>query len=150
MELVIAVSIIAVFIISITFSFSLFLRLAFSNTQKVKAAFLTEEAVEAVKFLKQSDWEGNISSLESGTDYFLKFGGSTWEISDAYDLIDGLFDRRLVLECVLRDGEGEIVSEEDCEDPDADPGTRKITVFVSWLRNNATTTESFSTYIADI
>jgi len=146
-ELVIAVSIIAVFIVSITFSFSLFLRLAFSNTLKVKAAFLTEEALESVRFLKQSDWETHISSLESDTDYFLDFSANTWQISGNYTLIDGLFERRLVFEDVLRDNfDGRIVEEGGT----LDEGTKKLTVFVSWQRNNATTTESFSTYIANI
>lgn len=147
LELVIAVSVITVFITAVAYSYSVILRLAFNNTFNIKAAFILEETVEAVKFLKTANWDENIAVLDAEEDYFLHFDGSNWQVVSDNVFIDDIFERKFSLENVNRDSQGKIV-----EPPNGnlDSGTRKLTVVVSWQKGSATTTKSFSTYIADL
>ncbi|WKZ26362.1 MAG: prepilin-type N-terminal cleavage/methylation domain-containing protein [Candidatus Paceibacterota bacterium] len=146
-ELLVAVAIITVFITSIAYSYSAILRLAFNNTLSIKAAFLLEDTVEAVKFLKRVSWQNNIAVLDSDQDYFLSFTGSGWEVVSENIFIDGVFERKFILEDVNRDSDGRVV-----ESPSGtlDAGTKKLTAYVSWQKSSATTTRSITTYLSDI
>jgi hypothetical protein len=144
-ELVVASAIVSLFIGALALSLSAFLRLSSANLENVKGTFLAEEGIEAVKFLRNADWQ-NISSLNTGSSYYLNFTGSSWEIVNNETLIDGLFSRRLVFENVFRDSNGEIVQNGGT----LDAGSRKLSVTVSWLSGGATTFKSISTYITDI
>lgn len=147
-ELVIVVSIISVFIISVALSYSLLLRLAFSNLANVKGTFLAEETIEVVKFLKVEDWAANIASLDSGEDHFLSFNGEKWLVVSENHFIDNLYERKFVLSDVYRDASGAIVEPLAGE---LDEGTKKVTAYISWRKDSsATTTKILSTYITDI
>lgn len=146
-ELVVAVAIVAVFVVVVANSYAVLLRLAFSNTQKIKAVFLLEDTLEAVKFLKTANWQEHIQPLQSESDYFLSFNGNSWAVSDENVFIDGLFERKFILEDVYRDGAGQIV---DPASGNLDESTKKVTAFVSWQKGSATTTRLMSTYIAEL
>jgi len=145
LELVVAVAVITIFLSAIVFSFNSFLKLSSYNIKRVKAIYLAEETIEAVRFLKTADWESNIAPLNSGQDYFLNFTGATWQIVSAGNMI-GEFERKFMLQDVLRDVAGRIVE----QGGNLDSETKKLTASVSWLSSNATTTKSVVTYIAKI
>lgn len=144
-ELVVAVAIITIFLSAIVFAFNSFLKLSSNNIKNVKAVYLAEETMEVMKFLKSVDWVLNIAPLNSNQDYFLNFTGDSWEIVSTENMIDE-FERKFVLQDVLRDAEGKIVE----SGGNLDLGTKKLTVYISWQSGIATTTKSVSTYIANI
>ncbi len=77
----------------------------------------------------------------------MSFTGSGWEVVSENIFIDGIFERKFVLEDVNRDSDGRIV-----ESPSGtlDAGTKKLTAYVSWQKSSATTTRSITTYLSDI
>src|SRR3989344_2255522 len=69
-EVLIATSIITVFLVALFGVHSLYLKTAFSNGDIIKAAQLAEEGLEAIKFLRNTSWESNIAPLSLDTDYY--------------------------------------------------------------------------------
>lgn len=124
--------------------YTLYIKISLANPAFFQAAFLAEEGIEAMKFLRDGNWI-NISGLTLDTDYMLNFDGTKWSTSTAPFLIDSKFDRRIRLASVERDITGDIVSTGT-----VDPGSRKLTVSVSWQRDGATTTKTIVTYLNDI
>jgi len=134
-------------------SFSLFgilsvsqvsLQIINNDTQKLKADFLAEEGMEAVRILRDFSWNNNIKPLTPDNDYYLYFNGNTWQSTTTPVYIDG-FERKFVLSDVYRDGNDDIAS-----GGNLDPDTKKITIFVSWQRRNSTTTDIISTYLTNL
>jgi len=147
-ELVVAIGILTAFVVSIAVSYSLLLRLAFANVSNIKATLLAEETIEVVRYLKTVNWDANIDPLNTDQDYFIRFVNATnWEITGEYNLVDGIFERKFVLEEIRRNSSGVIVDSGGSLDPD----TNKITVYVSWPKDNgATTTKTMATYISKL
>ncbi|MEK7461806.1 MAG: hypothetical protein AAB586_01915 [Patescibacteria group bacterium] len=145
-EVIMATSIILVFLLALFGTHNLYLKTAFSNGEVVKATALAEEGLEAVRFLRDSSWNTNIEPLFINTDYYLVFDGDGWQITTAHAFIDNRFERKIMFSSVYRDVSGGIVASGGTLDPD----TRMVVSSVSWLQANATTTKSISTYIANI
>jgi hypothetical protein len=144
-ESVIAVFLITLFIISVWEIYTLYLKISLANPAYFKASFLAEEGVEAIKFMRDSNWTQNISTLTPDTYYMIEFNGTEWQFSSTPVLIDGRFDRRVAFQDVFRDVSGNIV-----ESGNYDPKTKKVNVEVSWYANGATTTRTISTYVSNI
>ena len=97
-------------------------RQAFHTTQ---AAFLLEEGAENVRIARDNDW-GNVAALDS-----------TEQI--------GIFTRTIVVSNITRD-----ITTGDIGSSDPDPGTKLITVAVSWSEGGTIITKTLQFYIADI
>ena|SRR3989344_6807071 len=145
-EVLVAAAIILVFLIALFQVHSLYLRRAFLNIGSIKGALLAEEGLEAVRFLRDSSWNTNIVPLALGTNYNLVLQSNTWSTTTASFFIDNTFERVIVFSSVNRDANGDIVSTGGA----LDPGTKLVTVSVSWRRGEATTTKSVATYITNI
>ncbi|MDP9249511.1 MAG: hypothetical protein M3M85_03335 [bacterium] len=109
-----------------------------------QAAFLAEEAAEAVRILRDNDWE-NISLLETDTDYFPVFSGGTWTLSETPDSV-GIFTRKVSVEDVMRDA---VTGDIDSSGA-ADEGGKLVTVSVSWQEGGTLVTKNLQFYIFDI
>jgi type II secretory pathway pseudopilin PulG len=144
-EIVVAVAIIALSIFGLLSVASVSLKTLRNNTANIQAAFLLEEGVEAVKILRDSGWSVNIVPLGAETNYYLAFNGATWKATTTNAFIDNLYERKFSVNEINRDGNDDIAASGIL-----DPNTKKITVFVSWLSNNGTTTKSISTYITKL
>lgn len=144
-EIIIGVAIISASLFSLAAVSQISLRLAQTSRQNIKAGFLLEEGVEAVKFLRDAGWDTNIASLTAGVPYYLNFNGTSWESTYVNSYIDGVFERSFVIEDVYRDANDDIA-----ESGDFDLNTKKISVFVSWETPTGTMTKSISTYITNI
>ena len=127
-EVVIASAIILAAVLVLLGVHSLYLKVALSNSNTVKAAYLAEEGIENVRFLRDSGWTTNISNLTSTT-----------------TLIDNFY-RTVTLSAVSRDASGDIVT----SGGSIDANTKLVTSSVSWWAATATTTKSISTYLTDI
>jgi hypothetical protein len=144
-EVVVACSIILVAVITLIAVHSLYLRTALANGSAVKAAYLAEEGIEAMRYLRDDSWDTKIAPLSAGVDYGVAIASGTWVVSAGANWVDG-FERRVTVEDVYRDVSGDIVSSGGI----LDPGTKLVVATIAWVNLGATTTKSISTYLSDI
>ena len=93
------------------------------NARALQANALIIESWEALKSIRNSDWE----EFENGT-YGLSSWGGRWSLSGSSDSFSD-FTRVVTIEEVLRDYEGDIVT----SGAEVDPDTKKIAIQLSWL-----------------
>ncbi len=144
-EIVIATTIISIAFLIMMSTASMSLKFSEKSTVRLKADFLLEEGVEAVKIIRDNNWTTNIASLSVGTDYFLEFNGAILVVSVNNILIEGVFERKFVVNDVYRD-----VNDDISSSGILDSNTKKITVYVSWSEDGSTVTRSISFYILNI
>src|SRR3989344_5628647 len=136
-EILVAVSIIAV---SVLATMAVAQKSVYVSRQALhsrEAAFLLEEGAEAVRIARDNVWS-NISSLTIGTNYYPTFSGSTWTLSATASTV-GIFTRTVAFSNVNRDNSTkDIVSSGGTNDP----GTKLVTVTVSWQEGGATVTKN--------
>lgn len=143
-ELLIAVSIITVSILAamVVSQKSVYVaRQAFHTTQ---AAFLLEEGAEAARIVRDNGW-ANISGLAPGTSYYPTFSGGTWTLPTTAHTV-GIFTRTVTVAGVSRNSSTQDIVTTGTDDP----GTKLITVTVSWPEGGTTTTKTLQFYITDI
>ncbi|MEX2013414.1 MAG: prepilin-type N-terminal cleavage/methylation domain-containing protein [Parcubacteria group bacterium] len=145
-EVMIATSIILVFLLALFGIHNMYLKTAFSGAKAVKAAYLAEESLEVMRFMRDSSWDENILPLALETNYGLVFNAGVWQTTTTDIWMDNLFERTVLLSAVYRDISGDVVSSGGTLDPD----TRMVTVTVSWENGTGTTTKSISTYITNL
>lgn len=146
-EVLVATSIILIFLVALFLTHNLYLKIAFSNRSAVKAIALAEESLEAMRFLRDSSWSANLVPLSLGTNYGMIFGLGTWQTTTTDIWVDDTFERVITLSAVYRDASGGIVSTGGTLDPD----TLLVVSRVSWPNNSgATTTKSISTYLTNL
>jgi len=143
-EAVIAVSILASFVIVVSGVNTLYLNMALGDKQPLTASSLLEEGIEAVKFLRDDSWTDNIATLTSGTSYYLAYS-SGWSLTTTPST-SGIFSRTIVVSDVYRDGSDDIVELGGV----LDPGTKLVTVEVSWQSRNGSSTRNLKTYITNL
>ena len=119
--------------------------------RQAQASMITEEGVEAVKIIRDTNWD-TISSLSLNTEYYLSFDTSsnTWSLGttpsiDPMTPIDGKFTRVVVFSEVLRDDNDNINSTGTL-----DEGTIRVEVRTSWPSSGETISKSITFYISDI
>lgn len=149
LEIVIASAVVGVSIFSLSAAAVLSNRLQIQSIEKIRANFLAEEGVEAMRFLRDKSWDVNLANLSSGANYYLGFSTTTsiWSIGATPSThIDSIFERKISVESVYRDLNDNIVSFGGAEDINS----KKINVVVSWSERGATSTVQLSTYLSDI
>lgn len=143
-EILVGSSIITVSLIGMIIAFQSVADLERKNTKTTQAVFLAEEALEAVRALRQDDWS-NISNLSSGTNYYLTNVAGSWTLSTTQTLIDNLFDRQITVNQVYRDGNNKIA-----DAGTLDPNTIRVDVNVSWSQNGGEQSVELKTYLTNI
>ena len=149
-EILVAVFIFTIILGSLITASNAYLSGAGANLISTKGAYLAEEGIEAVKTIRDSGWT-NINALSNDTNYYLYFDTSSstdniWEATTTANVTDSNFIRTFVLNSVSRDTNGRITQNGGT----LDSKTKQLTVSVSWISNNSTTTKSLSTYITKI
>ncbi len=144
-EVLIASAIIATSVASIIGAYGGLTALSIKNTPYVQAAMLLEEGAEAVKMMRDSGWATNIGNKTNGVSYGFVWSSATgWRATSSVPLVDNFFYRTVTFSSVSRDNTSfDIVTSGGT----IDSNTRKATVSVSWIHNNATTTRSIDLYI---
>lgn len=148
LEIVIATAIISGTLFSLSYVFLISNKLAAESGNKVRANFLAEEGLEALRLLRDSSWSANLGGLSAGTSYYLAFSSASysWSIGASKTaFIDNLFERRITVENVNRDANDNIASSGT-----NDPDTKKFNVSVAWSERAGTTTVIVSTYLTDM
>lgn len=144
-ELLVGTSVLAIVFVSLSTAYNLYVGHGLSNNRTIKAAYLLEEGVEAVKFWRDISWTANIATLTVSQPYYLYWNGTGWVSTTTSQSVDGSYLRSFKLDQVYRDGVSDIASSGTL-----DPNTRKLTVSVSWTQAGTTTTRSLSTYITNL
>jgi hypothetical protein len=146
-EVLVASSIIIVFFMALVGIYNIYLKISKTNIYSIKAGYLAEEGIEAIKSLRDISWNNNIAPLSVNTDLFLDFSGGRWVSTSTNTYIDGMFERKINISTVNRDpSTGDILT----SGGSLDAGTRLVTVTVSWPYKNATSTRVVATYITNI
>jgi len=143
-EILVAISIITVSVLvamTVTEKSVYISRQAFHTTQ---AAFLLEEGAEAIRIYRDNAWS-NISSLTAGTNYYSTFTGGTWTLSSTANTV-GIFTRTVSIANVNRDNDTKDIATVGTDDP----GTKLVTVTVSWPEGGVTVNKTLQFYIIDI
>lgn len=97
--------------------------------QRESAAYLSQEALEVVRLLRDSSWSANIAPLTAGVPYFPVVSGTAWVLSVADPgLVNNMYTRRVTFERVYRDDASDNISPTGTEDVNS----RKVTVEVIW------------------
>lgn len=145
-EALIATSIIMAFLVALVSVHNTYLSSSFSDLFEVKATYLAEEGIEAVKGLRDTSWTDNISSQANNISYYLTFSNGAWELTTSPLLIDSKFSRIITFSAVNRSSSSDIVTSGGT----SDPNTKKVTVVVSWPLGGTTATRSIEAYITNI
>ena len=143
-EILVAASIIAISILAAMAVSQKALQVSRQALHTAQAAFLLEEGAEAVRIVRDNGW-GAISSLTSGAAYFPVFSGGTWTLSATPNSV-GIFTRTMSVASVKRDNATGDIASTGADDP----GTKLITVSISWPEGGMTKTKSLQFYIMDI
>lgn len=143
-EIVVAVAIISATLFGLLTIAANFLVLSRETSNQVKAAFLTEEGLEALRSIRDRSYSAEIDPLSPDPLYYLVFEEGEWRTTTTVQVIDG-FTRSFEVEDVYRD-----TSTDDISDIGTlDPATTKINLKVNWTGPSATSSQEISTYITD-
>jgi hypothetical protein len=145
-EVVVGAAIVTLVVISLLATYGLYLTQGLENVGRVQAALISEEGIEALKFMRDASWTTNIVPLTASSTYYLVYSGGIWDSTTSPVMIDGKFVRTFTLYNVSRDTNSNIVTSGGTNDP----GTKKATVSVSWRISTGTTTKQVSTYLFDL
>ena len=143
-EVIVCLAIIAI-------SFWTFLELAKYNLRiqeqtqaKMEAMSLAAETIEAVRSIRDEDWN-NLASLSLGTKYYPVISANKWTlVSTNPGSVNGIYNRWVVLEKVYRDDDADI-SPSGTEDIQ----TKKITALVEWIDRGQTEQINLTTYLTN-
>lgn len=145
-EVMIASAIILAAVLALLGVHSLYLQTALANSDTAKAAYLAEEGIEAMRYLRDDSWSAKIAPLSPSTNYAVVLSGGVWQ-TDTSSFYVGHFERVITVAPVARDeATGDIVSSGGADDPD----TRLVVSTVSWPSRGATSTRSIATYLTNL
>lgn len=112
-----------------------------------QAVFIAEEGAEAIRIIRDNDWN-NIASTTNGAIYYFQFNGTTWVLSQnpAYENV-GDVKRKVIFQAVNRhNSTRDIVS----SGGSADSGTKRVNVNINWTENGQYYDKLLEFYIFDI
>lgn len=145
-EIIIASAIMIIVVLAVMNAFSTYVKASRNNLDSVKAAYLAEEGIEAVKIMRDNGWTLKIAPIATGTAFRVGWTGTIWTSTTSSSLIDGKYDRTIVLNDAYRNAATKDLEASGVIDSNA----RKVTVNVSWNDNGATTTKTIETYITNL
>jgi prepilin-type N-terminal cleavage/methylation domain-containing protein len=145
-EILVAVTVISVGILILIISYNTYLTFALQNDKHIQAAYLAEEGLEAMTYLRDFGWN-KISSLSTTTPYYLTWSptASYWQTTTTPQTIDGVFVRTISVADVKRD-----VNKKIATTGTYDPDTKYVTTSIAYKTGAATTTKTMSTYIVNL
>ncbi|KKT01030.1 MAG: hypothetical protein UV76_C0003G0006 [Candidatus Nomurabacteria bacterium GW2011_GWA2_43_15] len=143
-EILVAVSIITVSILAAMAVSQKSIYVSRQALHATQASFLLEEGAEAVRISRDNAW-ANISSLVVDINYYPTFSAGTWMLLETPNTV-GIFTRTVSITNVNRDNITKDIEENGADDP----GTKLVTVTVSWPEGGVTVTKTLRFYVMDI
>jgi Tfp pilus assembly protein PilV len=144
-EILVGSAIIVTGILALSEGYVQYMKFALANEKNIQAAYLAEEGLEAMTYLRDWGWTAKIKPLSTTTPYQLYWTGSYWTTVTTNQYVDGIFLREITIADVKRDGNGKIATTGTY-----DPNTKLVTATLSYVQGHATTSKSISTYISNI
>lgn len=143
-EIVVATAVVVASFFALTAAVRMALNGLQESAREAQASFLLEEAVEAVRSLRDESWGTYIAPVATSTAHYPVFSGGRWTMATSNPgLIDGTFTRTVVLEDVWRKNADDDIVDAGAPDPKTfDPGTKRVVARVSW--GTATPTETLA------
>lgn len=145
-EIIISAAIIAGALVALTGVIYKLSYLSSDNLRRTQAGFLVTEGVEAMRLLRDDDWDTKIASLIVGQDYYLAWSAGQWQTTTTPVKIDNLFFRTLTISSAFRDATGDLATVGT-----VDSNARRLTVMVSWLNSaGATSSRALQIYLTNL
>lgn len=136
-EILVAVAVISVALFSIQQVSFLYLKQNIENKKSLKASYYAEEALEAVRSVRDQGWTANIASLTMGANYYPIISSNKWILTATNPgAIENIYTKQVVIDNVSRDTNDNIVSSGGTDDPN----TKKATATISWEGKTTTLT----------
>ena len=153
-EVLVATLIITMAVLSATAVANKSVSVSRQSTRCNQAAFLLEEGAEAVRLIRDNNWN-MLSSSSAGTTYYLLFTNGSWSLVTDRNNATPIqnFTRSIEFYYVNRDiSTNDIVSIGDTVPMGAylDNGTRFVKVNLSWLEGGTTKSKDLSFYITNL
>ena len=148
MEVIIACSIITICMFTLMQTASMGIAMSHQSLSKLQAGLLLEEGSEAVKSIRDENWN-NISGLSLNTPYYLNYNTTVpnaWSLGLTPSVIDSTFTRTVRIFAVNRDTNDNIVNSGGV----LDPHSKKIIINVDWQTRNGIKSNNLTFYIFDI
>jgi len=144
-EVVVAAGVLSIVGLAFLASYSSFVKASLATLRVSQAAFLAEEGLEAVRFIRDGGWSSKITPLTTGSFYYFAWQtGVGWTSTTTAGTI-GIFSRTFKLDSVYRDGNNDIAPSGVL-----DANARKVTVRVSYLEPAGTTAKEISSYLTNL
>ena len=148
-EILVASSIIAIAFLGLKSTATMSLKILNLSTHRLKASFLLEEGMEALKIMRDNGWV-NVGELNPYISYYFVFEDSTWKTTSVNTFIDGVYERTITIPNRIKREDGT----DDIVPPGPGTytglGTRGFNYTVSWSDGKSTSTESVYGYIMNI
>jgi Tfp pilus assembly protein PilV len=145
-EVVVVPAILLMIVLAIMNAFTAYVKSSKNSLDTVKASYLLDEGIEAVKTFRDVSWSQKIAGNTVDVPFRISWNTDSFATTSAITLIDGVFDRTITLSNVYRDDSTKDISSSGT----IDDNTRKVTVNVSWSNGGSTTTKSLSAYVTNM
>ncbi len=146
-EIVVAASMITASVFSIALYYKKVLDVSEDTTRHIQSGFLLEEGLEATKMLRDQSWSTKVATLSTTTTHYFYWTGTLWDATTTTQQVENTFTRSFTIIDVRRDAADNIAALGTY-----DPGTKKVTVNVSWAVKGGrlTATDTAETYITNL
>lgn len=147
-EIVVGSALLGVVFVSLIATYGMYVKASLQNSSIIKATYLAEEGVEAIKSMRDRSWDAEIAGLTTDATYSLDFTTAIWKATTTPEIIDTTYTRSFQLSPVYRDTNSDIVETGGTLDPD----TKKVAVSITFAPSvsSATTTKTLSAYITNM
>ena len=147
-ELIVAVSLGAIFVLGVVTAISVTLRLSAQNKHFQTTAFLAQELLDNTTVVAEYDWRRIADLAPPAVTYYLDTGVTPFAVvsnppEETIVINDTPYARRFMVEPVSRDSGGNIESVYNSANDD--PSSKKVTVTVSWTGTQNVTMTKFIT-----
>lgn len=141
-EIVVVLFLVVVIVPAVNNVISQSVRAMATTQREVEALYLAQEGMEAVRAMRDSSWS-NIADFE-GTNYLNDVSGGL-SFSETPSLIDGIYERQVIVSPAYRDGNDDLA---DSGDPETE--AKKIEVIITWSElNGGSKSISLQTYVTN-
>lgn len=148
-EVVVGVTLLALVVVVVLHSMTLFLAARGEIMQKTKALYLAEEGLEILRYLRDEDWNVLSSELSVDTPYYLVASSTFVGTTTQPELIDGVYLRTFELKEVYRNNSSDDIVASTSGSNYVDAGSREVVMRVGFA-DSTTTVRTVLTNLFDI
>lgn len=122
------------------------LKLLRNEKSNLEAVLLAQEALEAVRSVRDESWASNIAPLANGVRYYPVVENGKWKLNIVSPgLINGKYDRYVMLGEVRRDAADKIAGSGS-----VDAGTRLVTAYAATTQKTTTLVSYFTDFLTPL